>query len=198
MQVGFSVFNGTDLEGVRITGPAGTTAAQDLEPEYIAIAPNNQTAYVACEENNALVIVDTKRRRVDGIVSLGDKDHSLPGNELDASNRDGAVNITNWPAKGLYMPDAIAAYEADGGFFLVTANEGDSREHDDYVDEARVKDAGDPEEGVAPLDESLLAAYPDLQDNANLGRIKFIATNGELVFDSGAQFEQLTASAYPV
>lgn len=36
-------------------------------------------------------------------------DHSLPANGLDISDKDGAVNITTAPVRGLYMPDRIAS-----------------------------------------------------------------------------------------
>ena len=50
----------------------------------------------------------------------------MPG--LDASDRDIAINIRNWPVFGMYEPDAIAAYSVRGQTYLVTANEGDARE----------------------------------------------------------------------
>lgn len=222
-QVSLGSLTPAQVAGVRITGPAGTSIAQDLEPEYIAVSPNNQKAYVACQENNAIIVIDIKTASIDRIFGLGFKDHSLPGNELDVSNRDGSINITNWPVRGLYMPDAIATYERDGEFFIVTANEGDSREYDTYIDEARVKDAGDPEEGVLPLDP---VAFPDaatLQEDENLGRLKFVTTEGDidgdgdydelysfggrsfsifkadgtLVYDSGNHFETITATLLP-
>ena len=209
------------LPGVRITGPAGTTVAQDLEPEFIAIAPNNQTAYVACQENNAIVVIDIKRGKVMDVFGLGLKDHSLPGNGLDPSNRDGGIAIANWPVMGLYMPDSMVAYESDGEFYLVTANEGDAREWGDYIDEARVGDMG--EDGLGVLDPTLFPNADDLMKNANLGRIKFVTTEGDLdgdgdydqivtfgarsfsiwntkgqlVFDSGDAFERITAQLIP-
>ena len=65
-------------------------------------------------------------------VALGTKDHSKPGNGLDASDRDGALNIANWPLHGMFQPDAIAAFRArgdddDGGAYGISANEGDAR-----------------------------------------------------------------------
>lgn len=34
----------------------------------------------------------------------------IENNAFDASDRDDMIRIANWPVKGLYMPDAIAAY----------------------------------------------------------------------------------------
>ena len=61
------------------------------------------------------------------IIGMGFKDHTIPGNELDASQQDG-VNIRTWPVMGMYQPDSIAAYTVAGRTYVVTANEGDSRE----------------------------------------------------------------------
>lgn len=204
---GFEAFNG-GVPGVRVFGP-GASLAQDMEPEYIAVSKNSRRAYVACQENNAIAVVDIQAATVLDILPLGTKDHSLPGNELDASNQDGLINIRTWPVKGFYMPDTIKMMRTPGGDFLVTANEGDSRDYDGYSEEERVKDILlDP------------VAFPDaaiLQAPENLGRLKTTTANGDLdndgdfdeiysygarsfsiwdldgnlVFDSGAQFEYL-------
>ncbi len=108
--VGFEQFNSPrpapqlEQDGVRIFGP-GATVAQDLEPEYIAV--DGDTAYVTLQENNAVAIIDIDDAKVEKIVGLGRKDHSLPGNKLDPSHQDG-INIANWPVNGLYMPDAVS------------------------------------------------------------------------------------------
>ena len=111
--VGFEQFNSPQAraklgqDGVRIFGP-GATVAQDLEPEYIAV--DGDTAYVTLQENNAVAIIDIDDAKVEKIVGLGRKDHSQPGNKLDPSQQDG-INIANWPVNGLYMPDAVYAFE---------------------------------------------------------------------------------------
>ena len=127
----FRAYNGREAElranGVRIFGPKAN-AAQDLEPEYIAVAPNGKTAWVALQENNALATIDIASAKVTKITALGYKDHGLAGNEIDASDTDLKADIRSWPGvRGLYMPDAIAAYQAGGKTYLVTANEGDAR-----------------------------------------------------------------------
>ena len=124
-------------KGVRIFGPTadgkGTAAvANDLEPEYIAVAPDGKTAWVTLQENNALAIVDIASATVTDVVALGFKDHGKVGNELDFADGDGknaVINITSAPnVYGMYQPDSIAAYKAaDGATYLVTANEGDAR-----------------------------------------------------------------------
>lgn len=128
---GFAAWNGQEsalrAQGVRLTGPRAS-AAQDLEPEYIAVAPDSATAWITLQENNALAKLDIASARITAILPLGAKDHGVEGNGLDVSDADGAIAIKPWPGvKGLYMPDAIAAYTAGGATYLVTANEGDGR-----------------------------------------------------------------------
>ncbi|PKO67956.1 MAG: alkaline phosphatase [Betaproteobacteria bacterium HGW-Betaproteobacteria-16] len=127
----FAAFNGQETtlraQGVRIFGP-GANAAQDFEPEYIAVSADGKTAWVALQENNAFAILDIKKAKVQRIVALGHKDHGVEGNELDASDDDLQANIRAWPSvRGLYMPDAIAAYSVGKQTYLVSANEGDAR-----------------------------------------------------------------------
>jgi YVTN family beta-propeller protein len=91
--------------------------AQNVEPEYIAVSPDSSTAYVTLQENNAVAVVDVDTATVSAIVGLGFKDYLLEENALDASNEDGAggdgaINIRNWPVKGMYQPDAIATFES--------------------------------------------------------------------------------------
>lgn len=113
--------------GVRIYGP-NATQAQDLEPEYIAISADGSTAWVTLQENNALAKVDIATATVAAILPLGFKDHGVAGNGLDASDTDGISDIKPWPGlRGLYLPDSLSTYEANGNTYLVTANEGDSR-----------------------------------------------------------------------
>ena len=86
-------FEGADIQdGVRIFGP-DASPAQDLEPEYIAVAPNGMTAYVSLQENNAIAIVDIEMGSITTVVPLGFKDYSLEENAIDASNEDGTINI---------------------------------------------------------------------------------------------------------
>jgi hypothetical protein len=113
--------------GIRLNGP-GATVAQDLEPEYIALSRNRRTAYVSLQENNAVAAIDIAGARVKRIVSMGLRDHSAPGSGLDASDQDGAINIANWPVKGIPMPDGIDAFRVNGQEYIITANEGDARE----------------------------------------------------------------------
>ncbi|WP_182607134.1 choice-of-anchor I family protein, partial [Streptomyces alkaliphilus] len=181
----FRAWNGREDElraaGVRILGP-GASAARDLEPEYVAVSEDSRTAWVTLQENNAIAVVHLPSARVTDIVPLGLKDHSLPGNGLDASDRDNAINITEWPVMGMYQPDSIAAFTAPaaggeagkgkpgkggkrGGSeeFLVIANEGDARDWGCYNEEVRVN--------ALTLSPEVFPNAAELRNNANLGRL---------------------------
>jgi 2',3'-cyclic-nucleotide 2'-phosphodiesterase/3'-nucleotidase/5'-nucleotidase len=211
----FTGFNSATLDpSIRIFGP-GATVAQDLEPEYLTVSHNSQKAWVSLEENNALAVVDIKSAKVEKLVGLGFKNHNLPGNGLDASDRDNAINIRPWPVSGMYQPDAIASYRFRGETYLVTANEGDNRDYPGFGERVRVKDV--------KLDPAVFQNAADLQQDANLGRFRITQVNGDtdndgdfdqlfsfgarsfsiwtaagqLVFDSGDDFEQITAARLP-
>ena len=137
---GFTAWNDKAAElreqGVRLIGPHATVA-EDIEPEYITVSDDGATAWVALQENNALARLDIASASVTDILPLGAKDHGIEGNGLDVSDTDGKINIRTWAGvKGLYMPDGIAAYTANGATYIVTANEGDGRpwgeDNDDY------------------------------------------------------------------
>lgn len=115
-------------KGVRIFEP-NATVAQDLEPEYITISGDSKTAWVTLQENNAIARIDIAQQKVTDIYRLGYKDHGVMGNELDVSDRDSKIDIKTWTGLvGMYQPDSIANYQVNGQTYLVTANEGDSRE----------------------------------------------------------------------
>ncbi len=124
---GFGAFDAATLRdrGVRIYGP-NASVSQDLEPEYIAISGDSQTAWVTLQENNALAKVDILAGEVTDILPLGEIDRGVVA--MDFSDDDEVINITTQAGVvGLYLPDAIHAYQANGGTYLVTANEGDAR-----------------------------------------------------------------------
>ncbi len=156
-------------EGVRLNGP-GASVSQDLEPEYVAVSEDGRTAHVTLQEANAVAVIDVRRAAVRAIVALGTKDHSIAGNGLDPSDRDGGIAIGTWPVRGLYMPDAIAAFRVKGRDYLITANEGDARDWPGFVDEARVKDL--------TLDPAAFPGAAALQADAALGRLTVSATDG--------------------
>lgn len=127
---------------VRIFGPEEVPlASENLEPEYIIADADNRTAYVVLQEANATAVLDINDAAFTDVWPFGFKDHLLPGNELDVSDRDGRILIENWPVFGMYQPDGFDAYRWRGQTLLVTANEGDSRDWDGYSEESRFRGA---------------------------------------------------------
>lgn len=169
--VDFKAFAGANLDAsVRVYGP-GATAAEDFEPEYVAVSHDSRTAWVTLQENNALAVVDLKTATVTDVVGLGFKDHTMPGKGLDASDMDAAIAVEGWPVRGMYLPDAVAAFRADGRTWLVTANEGDSRAYGAFDEEARV--------GSLPLDPTAFPTAAALKVKPALGRLKVTSTLGD-------------------
>jgi len=166
--------------GVRIFGP-NASVAQDLEPEYVTLSEDGKRAWVTLQENNALGVIDVKRAEVIDILPLGFKDHLLPGNELDASDRDGGIQIRNWPILGMYQPDDIDDYRFRGETYLVTVNEGDARDYDGFSEEERI--------GGLDLDPDAFPNADELQSNANLGRLRVTSALGDT--DDDGDFDQL-------
>lgn len=101
-----------------------STVAQDLEPEYVTAM--GDTAWVSLQENNGFAIVDLSDNSVQ-VRGLGLKDWSQY--DIDTFE-DGQVSFQRYNnLVGMYQPDSIAAYTVNGETYVVTANEGDSREY---------------------------------------------------------------------
>jgi hypothetical protein len=179
-------------KGVRVFGP-NATAAQDLEPEYITV--RGRTAWVTLQEANALAVVDIPTATVQDIVPLGLKDHSLPGNGLDPSDRDGPSNsakimIGNWPVFGMYQPDAIAQFKIGNERYLITANEGDSRSSDDFPgfnEEVRVGSASNPAYILDPI--AFQGAPANLRTNLGVARLTVTNASGDT--DGDGDFDRI-------
>ncbi|MEM1366923.1 MAG: esterase-like activity of phytase family protein [Cyanobacteria bacterium P01_H01_bin.15] len=124
------------------------------KPEGLTIVDEDTIAVL---NDNDFGITDEEVPSVLGLVDFN--------NSFDASDRDDAINLQNWPVQGLPMPDAIASFEAGGVNYYVTANEGDARDED-----ARVADLV-----LAP------SAFPnaaELQLDKNLGRLEVSTIDG--------------------
>jgi len=215
--VGFSAFNNVPIDPrIRIFGP-GSSVAQDLEPEYLAVSPDSRIAWVTLQENNAIAVIDLIQKKATELLALGYKDHTRPMNGLDGGRDDGGIHINRWPLLGMFLPDAIAAFlDNNNHTYLVTANEGDVREYDALEEAVEIEDIDlDP------------VAFPNadiIQSRAvGVGRLKVTnvmgdtdgdgdydqlfpfggrsfsvwTTGGRLVFDSGDELEQITAAAFP-
>jgi len=222
-QATFTAFNdqkeSLQEKGVRIFGQKSTgeysTVAEDLEPEYIAVSKDSKTAWIALQENNALAVLDIDTKTITHILPFGYKDHSLPENSLDVSDKDDRINMQTWPILGMYMPDSIDAFKIEDTHYIITANEGDSRDYDGFSEEERVKDI--------TLDPEVFTNASELQDSEALGRLKISTVIGDedqdgnyetlysygarsfsiwrqdddqltLVYDSANEFEQIVNS----
>lgn len=199
--------------GVRIFGANNPTVAQDMEPEYIAINKTSDTAIVTLQENNAVAIVDIKNKNVIFIKALGYIDHNAQGNGLDGTDRTSEALIANWPVRGLYLPDALAVYDAGGVTYAVLANEGDSRDYGGFSEEERIKDKSIKLDATKFPEGDLLKEdycigrlnitttlgdtdndgdYDELYSYGTRGFAIINTTNGNIMFESGDQFEQIT------
>ncbi len=142
---------------------------------------------------------------------------TFSGNGLDPSDQDTVNQIRGWPVEGTYQPDAIASFASGGQTYLVSANEGDSREWGTFVDLTTVGAA------TVTLDPNVFRGAAWLKNSARLGRLQVRKDLGDLdgdgdwdrivpigarsitiwtasgtrVWDSGDFFEQHTASLYP-
>lgn len=236
----FTAFNKGEVrhgelsENVRVFG-RDASVAEDLEPEFIAVSDDSTKAYVTLQENNALAVVDVEAASIESILPLGFKDFGQY--PIDASNKDGGVNLQKWSGVyGMYQPDTIASYSVDGKTYIVSANEGDARDYwySTSSKEECLSSGGlkyDDEDGCLGYSEEVRvkkidvdASHPNAEsakDKKKLARLKITTTlgdvdqdgefeklysygarsfsiwsdSGELVFDSGSDFEQITAAA---
>ncbi len=147
---------------------------------------------------------------------------SVRNNGMDAGDRDlngstGKINIRHWPVFGMYQPDAIASFEVGGQTYYIIANEGDSRSYTGFDEEIRVGANGYVLDPVSFPNASLL------KQNNNLGRLQLSSATGKLnndntfdqihafgarsfsirdadgnlIYDSGDELEQITATLSP-
>jgi hypothetical protein len=87
----FAAFTTANLPaGVRIFGP-NATIPQDMEPEYIAVSKDSKTAWVTCQENNAVAVVDIASANVTKLIPLGSKDHAAIATEISLHSFDPAT-----------------------------------------------------------------------------------------------------------
>ncbi|WP_342804766.1 choice-of-anchor I family protein [Alteromonas sp. M12] len=204
--------------GVKFAGPDGTSVAQDLEPEYIAMSADGKKAYVSLQEANAIGIIDLNDMTIE-VKGLGFKDWGTY--ELDFTNKDEIPSFSNVPGLfGMYQPDTIATYQWNGATFILSANEGDSKDWNAYSEEVRVEDIIDPDELNMQLSDELQAIYDASGADDGLGRLKVTTALGDAdqdgvyealyaygsrsfsiwdqninqVFDSGDDFEKISAA----
>ena len=190
----------------------GANPSTDLEPEYIAVSGGK--AYVTLQENNAIAVLDLASKTFTGIYSAGFEDHSKTPVDIDKKDETYAPK-TYGSLLGIRMPDGIAAFEQNGKTYLLTANEGDSREWGDYVNEKEVnfKNGETSPTGAITAENSGLTGkvvFFDAADYDGLDGKKDYLFGGrsftlyevsdtgiQEVFTSGSDFERLTAQYLP-
>lgn len=189
-----------DLKKLKLVD--SVTVSQDLEPEYISISEDNQKAFVSLQENNAFAIVDLKGKRIEAIRGLGYKDFGLEKNAIDINSKDG-INLQRQEGLfGMYQPDTIASYAVAGTRLIVTANEGDSRSYEESkISKLSLSKNLQHLEGESLKVTSLMGKSKDdeFQRLYAFGGRSFSiwSESGELVFDSGSDFEQIIADDFP-
>ena len=189
-----------------------TVPSEDLEPEYIAAG--NDTAYVTLQEANAIAVIDLGSLKVTGIYSAGYEDYSTTAVDID--KKDEAYNPAVYESlRGIRMPDGVALYSVDGVDYIVTANEGDSREWGDYLNEDE-RDFGDGQTsptGKITAENSGLTGKVVFFDSSDYDGLDsgldyvfggrsftvFRADGSGLteIYDSGSDFEAKTAEYIP-
>lgn len=199
-QVGFDKYTAEELTAKNILiGVANDKTLEpktDLEPEYIAVSANGKKAYVSLQEANAIAELDVEKKEFTGIYSTGFEDYSKVAVDLvedgkyEAKTYEGLV--------GARMPDGIAVYENAGKTYVVTANEGDSREWGNYLNEART-DAFTGKK-IRVINDTKCAGLPEDKKVMFGGRsfsIFEVTENGLTeVYDSGNEFESNTAKTF--
>ncbi|MDB9309593.1 choice-of-anchor I family protein [Aphanizomenon sp. CS-733/32] len=222
-----SQINALKASGVRIFGPGSSVAQDvepeyisfsgDATKAWVTLQENNAIAVVDIATATVESILPL------GVKDYNNSVNTTNPNALDTSDRDvngtsaggGKIAIQNWPVFGLYQPDAIASYTVNGQTYYVTANEGDARDYAGFSEEVSVS--------ILNLDPT---AFPDgatLKLPQNLGRLLVTNTLGDTdgdgdydqiytfggrsftiwdsagkrVYDSGAEFERITAAALP-
>ncbi|ULO05488.1 choice-of-anchor I family protein [Paenibacillus sp. 19GGS1-52] len=188
-----------------------TKPSVDLEPEYAAVSADSKLAFISLQEANAIATLDIAKGTFTSIKGLGFKDHSAAGNELDM-RRDGKIEIkTEANVFGIYNPDGITTYTTGGKTYIVTANEGDSRDWNGYINEKDIK-LGKGQDGDATKDMKVTTFdTSDYEVGVNgagfisgktylFGARSFSIWDAEdmsLVYDSGAGLEKQTAKLVP-
>ena len=198
--IGFESFDAkrSELISNGVILKKGSNPSVDLEPEYISVDDSGKYAYVSLQEANSIAVLDIEKGEFTGIYGLGFKDYSVSGNELDLIN-DGKINIVNQKVSGILMPDGINVIEKNGETYVITANEGDGREWGDYTNEKKIKIDGEKVttfvtkdfDGLFEKDRTYIFG------GRSFSIFKVTDSGLENVYDSGADFEKITAQILP-
>ncbi len=195
-----------ELVAAGIVLKKNTAPSVDLEPEYIAVSGNK--AYIALQEANAVAVLNIADLQFENIFSFGFEDYSQVAVDLNKS--DGIYDPATYEhVKGIRMPDGIAIATINGETYLLSANEGDSRVWPVGIE----TDFNEIKDKVSPISSTKTGGkvtwfdvdgYDGLEAGTDYvfgGRSFsiFKVTENALVevFDSGSDFERITAEVLP-
>ncbi|MBF4472275.1 choice-of-anchor I family protein [Flavobacterium sp. HJJ] len=169
-------------KGFRIASATNNFAA-DIEPEYITISEDSKTAWVTLQENNGIAKIDLTAKKITELFPLGYKDYSLAENAIDISDKDGATAFNTWKLKGMFQPDAISNFVVNNVSYVVTANEGDTREYSAFTDVKRIGSSS------VILDPAVFPNAVALKADASMGRLNINTKMGDT--DGDGDFDEL-------
>lgn len=216
--IGFDAFDEkrTELVNAGIVIKKDTNPSVDFEPEYIAATDTK--AYITLQEANAVAVLDLAKAEYSGIYSAGFEDYSTTA--IDIDKKDEKYDAKTYASlMGIRMPDSIATYTVDGQDYIITANEGDSREWGEgdnaYINELEVnfgKKKSSPTGAITAENSGLTGkvVFFDSSDYEGLSSEKDylfggrsftvykVTENGiEEVYTSGNELEAKTAALIP-
>lgn len=199
--------------------PEYIAVSSDSTRAWITLQENNAIGEFDLQQKKIVALHPLGKKnfyRLTNPTSLGES------TGLDASDKDGGAMIRHWPVLGLYQPDGIAAFDHAGKSYLITANEGDPRDYLNFSESLSIDEM--ERQGIA-FDRRLRARF--LGAPHQLGRLQVSAISGdndrdgdldelhcfgtrsisiwstddsgalELLYDSGSEFETITASEAP-
>lgn len=196
----FTAWNGKESNlraaGVRIFGNNNPSAAQDFEPEYVAVSDDSKTAWITLQENNAVAVVNLASKSIEQVLPLGAIDFRNPRNAADVGDQGGNIHLANYPVKANHSPDAIVHQRIGGTSFLLTADEGDYREYDGLTEESRVSalkldSAKFPEQGLLKSGNvmgrlTVSAKQGDTDNDGDIDELYMNGSRGFSIWDAGS------------
>ena len=219
-RLGYSDPNAVDPKGSVTVIEAATLAAKtvdftafdsaDARQTLVAegIACDNDTAYITCQEANAIAVLDIAKGEFTGVYSVGFEDYSQVPIDLGNNDKTYAPHTYD-DLKGIRMPDAVSLYRVNGTTYLITANEGDSRAWpvglETDVNEAKgkksptgkIKTSNKVTWFDASQYDGLESGVDYLFGGRSFSVLRVTESGLEEVYDSGSDFEAITAKHFP-
>lgn len=200
-------FSGTLAADIRRLRP-GTTAAQDLEPTFVAgTDADMKNAFIVLTDNNALGIVDLDQRVWTKVFSAGETKRSeVP---FDASDRD-RVEVNGQEIQSgrrilshnnLYsyrMPNRATTFTSGGHTYIITANQGPFTPWHIIEEHAaktvvRLSDIPDSQ-----VDASVVTNWAELKKPSSAGRLMVSAKDGKGADGRYTKFYSLGGRSFTV